>query len=288
MNSLSPPDGQQLKLLPESHATDHLVIGIIGAGHLGRALALAHRQAGYQDHQILISHGNRRETLDEINAVGLGGNVTSNEEIFQKASLVFITIRPQSLISLSGLPVAPSTIVISCMAGITTRILQDLWNIPVHRMMPSGPETILARKSIAGLYPGSPVIRDHLTKIGLEVIVVSDEEQMHDITAGVCFPAALLVARDRKMDIEKEIRAGEAFGSLYSRVLFWAFTVAPQDLSGPERTAYINRMSTPGGITETVCRSIREGNSLHQAYLDGISRCREIGEEMAGRIRSDR
>lgn len=47
----------------------------------------------------------------------------------------------------------PSTIVISCMAGISASTLQNLWNIPVHRMIPSGPETILARKSITELYP---------------------------------------------------------------------------------------------------------------------------------------
>ncbi|MDD1729769.1 MAG: NAD(P)-binding domain-containing protein [Methanospirillum sp.] len=288
MNSLSPSDRHPSHMLSGPLTTDPAVIGIIGAGHLGRALALAHRQAGYPNSRILISHGSSQQTLEAINRSGLGRNVTSNEEIFQKASLIFIAIRPQSLISLSRLPVSPSTIVISCMAGISTWTLQNLWNIPVHRMMPSGPETVLAGKSIAGLYPGSLVIRDHLTKIGLEVIVVSDEEQMHDITAGVCFPAALLVAKDQNLDIENEIRAGEGFGHLYSRVLSWACTVAPQELSGPERTAYISRMSTPGGITETVCRSIREGNSLYQAYLDGISRCRDIGEEMAGRTISDR
>ncbi len=268
-------------------STDQMTIGIIGAGHLGRALAIAHRQAGFPDRQILVSYSSKKETLDEIKAAGLGANVTSNEEIFLKASLVFITIRPQSLPTLSKIQVTPSTIVISCMAGISTSTLQNLWNMPVHRIMPSGPETILARKSIAGLNPGSLVVRNHLKMIGLEAITVQNEEQMHDLTAGVCFPAALLVAKDQSLDIENEIRTSEAFGSLYSQLLSWAWNVSPQDLIEPERTSYVTRMSTPGGITETVCRSIREGSSLHQAYLNGISRSREIGEEIANRILDD-
>ncbi|PWR69847.1 hypothetical protein [Methanospirillum lacunae] len=38
--------------------------------------------------------------------------------------------------------------------------------------------------------------------IGLEVIIVEKKDQMHELTDGVCFPTALLVAKDRSLDIE--------------------------------------------------------------------------------------
>jgi len=261
-------------------------IGIIGAGHLGRAIAIAHRQAGYPDEKIFISYAGRRETLNEIHLAGLAENISSNDDICQKASLIFITIRPQSLISLSNLIFPSSAIVISCMAGISTRMLKELWNIPVYRMMPSGPETILARESFAGLYPGSPEVIGHLMGIGLEVIAPPQEEQMDDLTAGASLPAALLVATEHNLDIDAEIRSSMAYGPIYHRVLSWAWEISPQDLSGTERAAYVTRMSTPGGITEAVCNSLREGKSMYQAYTDGINRSREIGEELSHLIGS--
>jgi hypothetical protein len=106
---------------------------------------------------------------------------------------------------------------------------------------------------------------------------------MDELTAGVCLPAALLLAGDGTPDPDP----GEE-GSLYPQILSWARKVSPQELSEPDRIAFISRMSTPGGVTEAVCRSLREGNTLFQAYSIGISRSREIGKEIGELVRSER
>lgn len=256
------------------------VIGIIGAGHLGRALALLFQRTGIPEDDILISHAGTPTTLDAIRQAGLEGNLAGNPEICRRASILFIAVRPQSAGSLSGLPFPRDGQVISCMAGIPSDLISRRWGVPVTRMMPSGPDTLLAGKGVAAVFPDNPRIVQLLELAGIRVVPLQDEEEMHVFTAGVCLPAAILAAPsgDPEPGIEETCRAFPLIAELRP----WAFSVLPRLPSSREREAWIAAMSTKGGITETIVQAIRAGRPFPEAFRAGVARCRAISAE-AGR-----
>lgn len=249
-------------------------IGIIGAGHLGLTLALLFRGQGIPDDHILISYGGNPATRDAIREAGFEENLAGNHEICTKSEIIFITIRPQSLATLKGLPFSENRLVVSCMAGVPTGVLNRRWGIQVIRMMPSGPETLVAKEGIVAVYPENATLSDILQSLGLKVYSLPNEEMMHVFTAGVCLPAAILAARDT--DTELEVAEISRLYPLVAELFPWASAVLPSSGSDREREAYIAGMSTKGGITEAIVKSIRSGATFSRAFEAGINRSREI------------
>lgn len=256
------------------------VIGIIGAGHLGRALALLFLRAGNPKENVLISHAGSPATLDAIRRAGLEGNLADNPDICQRASVLFVAVRPQSAASLACLPFPRDGQVVSCMAGIPSELLSRRWSVPVTRMMPSGPDTLLAGKGVAAIFPGNRELVQFLEQAEIHVFPLRDEKEMHIFTAGVCLPAAILAAPSR--DLEPGIEETCYTFPLIAELRPWAHSVLPQFSSDREREAWIAAMSTKGGITGTIVQAIRAGKPFPTAFRAGVDRCREISAE-AGR-----
>ncbi len=84
------------------------------------------------------------------------------------------------------------------MAGISTAALKDGLGADCVRIMPSGPDTIAAKKGIAAVYPQNDEVAAMLSGMGLKVFALPEEENMHTFTAGVCLTAALLAAKKRE------------------------------------------------------------------------------------------
>ncbi|MFA6331615.1 MAG: NAD(P)-binding domain-containing protein [Methanoregula sp.] len=254
-------------------------IGIIGAGHLGRSLAESLISAGFPKDQLFLSHAGSPATRDALRESGLEDNLTTNEELCRRSSIIFLTIRPQSIASLDGLPFPRTALVVSCMAGIPRAVPEQRWGIDVVRMMPGGPDTIRQQTGIAGIFPGNELLVNILTCMGLKVQVLPDEETMHVFTAGVCFTAAILACRAQGRNPDDEIAGGVREYPLLAGMYAWAQQVQAGSLSDAEREEYIAKMSTPGGITGTIVRSIRAGNPLPVAMQAGIDRSREISRD---------
>jgi pyrroline-5-carboxylate reductase len=163
------------------------------------------------------------------------------------------------------------------MAGVPQDLLSRRWKTRVTRMMPSGPDTFREGRGIVAVHPENVPLAAFLESMGFRVYPLRDEELMHIFTAMVCLPAALLLAGDRDRFAETDAIAREY--PLARELLPWAFTVLPSFRSGEEREHYIAAMSTKGGITETIVKSIRSGFPLSRAFRDGIARSREIGRE---------
>ena len=85
------------------------IIGIIGAGHLGIALAETLVEHGFPKENLKISYGGKLSTLESIKKAGLAGSITDNEELCHKSAIIFIAIKPQSL---TGLRIYPSQAVL--------------------------------------------------------------------------------------------------------------------------------------------------------------------------------
>nr|WP_319376332.1 NAD(P)-binding domain-containing protein [uncultured Methanoregula sp.] len=254
-------------------------IGIIGAGHLGMSLADALISHGFPRENLLISHAGSPATRAAIIDAGLENNLSGNREICGRSSVIFITVRPQSVATLEGLPFPRDGLVISCVAGIPRASFEKSLGIEVIRMMPSGPDTIRHNKGIAAICPGHTKLAGLLSGMGLDVRVLPEEESMHVFTAGVCLPAAILAYRATGREPDDGIfKAGHEF-PLLAGMYAWAKEVVPDFASRSDEEIYIAKMCTPGGVTSAIVLSIRSGNSLSVALRAGITRSREISGE---------
>lgn len=254
-------------------------IGIIGCGHLGRTLTEVLIDSGYPRERLRVSYGGSPSTLERIKKAGLIENVSENEEICRRSSVIFIAVRPQSVEGLSGLTFPRSALVISCMAGISRATLESTLGIDAFRMMPSGPDTIRDRKGVAAVYPHDAALKEILSLMGLRVYELQDEEVMHAFTVGMCLPSALLVAEKRGLDPPQAVKD---FGKEYpdlEEIGSWARSVLPSFNSDEARDEYVKRTSTKGGITEAIIDSLNSGCTFSMALQRGVARSREIASE---------
>ena len=128
-------------------------IGIIGCGHLGRAIALQLVSCGLPLNRLRVSRGKSDGSLQKIIDAGLGPCLAGNEEICRECSIIFICIRPQSLPELEDLDFSRDALIVSCLAGVSLPAIRRLLGVEAVRMMPSGPDTILEGTGIAAIYP---------------------------------------------------------------------------------------------------------------------------------------
>lgn len=266
--------------MPRNNGTAALssrTIGIIGAGHLGMTLAETLAGQGFYGQRILLSHAGDPATRRKIQKAGFIDNTTTNEDLLLRSSVIFVAIRPQALASLDGLLFPKDALVVSCIAGVPRAALGRRWGVEVIRMMPSGPDTIRGGKGVAAVFPANDLLTRILEATGLQVQVLTDEEEMHVFTAGVCLPAAVLTYRAAGRDPDDGIREAAIRHPLLSAMYAWTTDVLPSFTSGADQEAYTAAMCTQGGITEEMVLAIRAGEDLSAAAERGIERSREIG-----------
>ena len=251
-------------------------IGIIGCGHLGRAIALQLVSGGFPLDRLRVSRGKSDGSLQKILNAGLGPCLAGNEEICRDCSIIFICVRPQSLPELQPLTFSRNALVVSCMAGVSSPAIRRLLGVDAVRMMPSGPDSIIEGEGIAAIYPHNNALSQVLQGLGLRVFELSAEEQMHIFTAGICLPAALLASGEGEEAGEKACRSLSRQYSDFPEIFSWARDVLPHFEKEADKMAYIEKMATRGGITEAIVRSLAMGDDLTAALKNGIDRSREI------------
>ncbi len=251
-------------------------IGIIGCGHLGRTLAAELVAHGFPKEKLIVSYGGNASTLERIRKAGLLENVADNDEICRESNIIFIAVRPQTIERLKELSFSKNTLVVSCMAGISSTSLKNTLGIDVTRIMPSGPDTIKDGKGIVAVYPRSDILRDILPYMGLKIYELPEEEMMHAFTVGVCLPAALLAAGKKEISTAHAVKIMEKEYPDFEEIYIWAKDVLPNFDSDDEREEYVKKMSTKGGITEAIIDSLNSGGTFATALRMGAARSREI------------
>ena len=251
-------------------------IGIIGAGYLGKTFAETFIERGFPKERLMISYGGKSSTLESITKAGLIENIADNKEICRKSTIIFIAVKPQALKELKNLPFTGNSLVVSCMAGISSASLEEALGIEVFRIMPSGPDTIKEKKGIVAVYPQNYILTEILSFIGLKVHELQDEEMMHIFTVGVCLPAALLIANKKKLNTNYAIESIEKEYADFREIYIWAGNVLPAFDSDHEEEKYIEHMYTQGGITEAIVNSLNSGDTFLEALRKGIARSKEI------------
>lgn len=257
-------------------------IGIIGCGHLGRAIALQLVSHGYPLNRLRLSLSGSSRSLQNIIDCKLHSCLARNDEICRDCSIIFIAIPPQSLPELRGLSFRQDTMVISCMAGVSLQAIRRILGVDAVRIMPSGPSSIQEKRGIAAIYPNNEVVIRILQALDLRVYRLLDEDLMHIFTVGVCLPAAFLVSEDCDRAMEEACEFLSRQYPDFAEIRSWARDVLPTFGTEEEKLVHIGKMATKGGITEAIVESLRENDDLLTALEKGIKRSRDIssGYEM--------
>ena len=109
-------------------------IGFIGAGNMAAAIITALNNRGYKS---LLAYDIDTLKLDELK--GLIKIAKSSQEVIQKSDYIFICLKPQiAKVALKDLNFASDKIVISILAGVTLKTLQNLTGVEkIVRVMPN-------------------------------------------------------------------------------------------------------------------------------------------------------
>ena len=145
---------------------DNQIVGVIGAGNIGRALMGGMIRGNLLASKQVIATRRTPAALEalEEDFPGLRTH-TDNAEAAREATVLLLTIKPQSRVEvLSEIHdhVRPGTLLISVLAGITTQTLEQSFDaeVPVVRAMPNTPA--LVDEGATAIAGGRFATDDHL------------------------------------------------------------------------------------------------------------------------------
>lgn len=96
------------------------VVGLFGAGHLGRTIAQGLMEGGVDRSNIRICHGGSDETRERLEKANLDGLVVSPEEVCSRANVLLYLVRPGDFMTIGNYSVGRDCTFISFLGGIST------------------------------------------------------------------------------------------------------------------------------------------------------------------------
>ncbi|NBX45374.1 MAG: pyrroline-5-carboxylate reductase [Gammaproteobacteria bacterium] len=169
----------------------HLKIGFLGGGHMGRALADALLKAGVPSSQIVIAEPQAQTRMQLQESLGIA-TVSRGEDLPNDLHVLLLAVKPQDLLpALTPLlsKLNQSTLIISIAAGVTSEQLRALCGggARVMRAMPNRPASLGV--GATALFAGEGARREDrqvaeaLLKTAGTVEWISDESLMDVVTA---------------------------------------------------------------------------------------------------------
>lgn len=264
---------------------DGQVIGIFGAGHMGRAVADGLLRLGLPRKQIALCHLGTQATRYQLTTDGLDDLAVEAAQLVRCSRIVLYLVRPQHHDAIEKYRVRADSLFVSFLAGIQlNRIPVDISDDNRIRVMTSAPDTLRRRHGLAALYAtraaASGPILEILESLGLRIVVLSLEADIHAFTAlGPCLPIALRYWSSLGNSIDEfEILEVARRHALPNRdaILQWALSTHSLSCSKDELSQYLTQAVTPGGVTDAIVSAINNGMGLSQALDRGIERSREL------------
>ena len=258
--------------------------GIIGMGHLGKAVLAGFLRSGMNPEQMMVS-ARTEKTLQMVQDSFPGVAVTTdNKELVLKTDIVIVVLRPQDarevLGELKDLSFSDKTIV-SLMAGVRIRaireMLQDIHGkYHIVRMMPNVAVSLC--KGVIGVSSEEDKgqlgnVLSMFEKLGYLVYLPEDDLEKVTICAasGLGFAAFIM---KRYMDSCNRFFMDETVsGEITKRVFETAVDIIRNDDSSFEKL--VEQISTKGGTTEAGINVLKQrdlGNIFDDCMDEAISR----------------
>ncbi|MGE0707382.1 MAG: pyrroline-5-carboxylate reductase [Planctomycetota bacterium] len=259
-------------------------LAILGVGKMGAALAkgLAQRDLGLS----LVGAARRESSRERVEALGIEW-AASGAEAVAGADVVVLAVKPQqvpALLAEVGAKIAPSTLVVSIAAGVTTARVQAglAPGTPVVRVMPNTPSVLGAGMAVlAAGASASPqdlaLARELFEPVGRTAVL---EEHLMDAVTGLSGSGPAYVY----LVIESLAEAGVKVGiPRETSTLLAAQTVlgsARMVLELGEHPALLkDAVTTPAGCTVDGLMELEEGKlrvTLLKAVVKATERAREL------------
>jgi pyrroline-5-carboxylate reductase len=249
-----------------------MVVGLIGAGNMARALA-----RGWGE-PILCSDGGSGRARELAQEVG-GEALDSNEAVARQADVVVLCHKPRQLKSVASEIADHARAVASVLGGTPVGMLQNAYpGVPVFRLMPNTPVEV--RRGIvcyapAPDIPPRPVIPPEIEREVIELFerlgtVVRIEERLIEVAAAVMSvgPAyqALLVEAQVDAAVRHGLRA-ELAAQLVVETM--TGTAALLQAHGYDTLAVRRNVTSPGGSTARGLEAL-ERNGVRSAFQSAI------------------
>lgn len=269
---------------------DDETIAIIGAGNIGRALIGGMLDDLLPAEQMIAT----RRTVTELEALaeqfpGLH-TTTDNVEAVQDASIILLTIKPQSrteVISEIREHVTSETLAISVLAGVTTETLQYSFGqeLPVVRAMPNTPA--LVDEGATALSPGTFANDKHLAMARqiFEAVGTAEfvPEYLMDAVTGLSGSGPAYVYMFIEALTDAGVKQGlprKSAAELAAQTVYGAAKLAIE--TGKHPAILRDEVTTPGG-TAIAAVSELEDHGLRTMMINAVAtateRSRELNEE---------
>jgi pyrroline-5-carboxylate reductase len=250
-----------------------MVLGLIGAGNMGSALA---RGLG---EPLLVADVDRARA--EALALELGGEAAaSNAELAERADVVLLAHKPGQLDEVAAEIGDRAGAVVSILGGTPLAAIERAYpGIPAYRLMPNLP--VAARRGVVCYAPGARAAegpeRELLGFLGrLGTVIELDEPLLEPATALMgCGPAFYALV------VEALVDAGVRFGLTPDRATLMAGetmagTAALLTEAGLDATEVRRRVTSPGGSTARGLEAL-ERAGLRSAFVDAVAAVVEAG-----------
>jgi pyrroline-5-carboxylate reductase len=262
------------------------VIGILGAGQMGEALASGLLRSGVVSPDQIVAAARRPERADQLrHAYGI--DVLSAAHAAAKAQTLVIAVKPQDmdvLLAEISPVVTPDQLVISVAAGITTAYIgrRLAGDVPVVRVMSNTP--VLVDEAMSVISPGPHATEEHLRHteellrpVG-KVLRIPESQQDAATALSGSGPAYVYFL------VEAMVDAGILLGmprqnalEMVKQAVYGAATMLRD--SGEHPVLLREAVTSPGGTTINAIREL-ERHGVRAAVLAAIEAARDRGREL--------
>ena len=263
------------------------MIAIFGAGKMGEALLSGLLKAGRPAGEV-VAVVRRPARADELRAM-YGIQVLSAAEAAEKADTLVLSVKPQDMgrmLDEIGELVAPSQLVISIAAGITTAFIERRFTaeVPVVRVMSNTPALVDEAMSVVspGTFAGEEHLRHAEELLAPLGKVIRIPEYLQDAATSLSgsgpayvfylveamVDAAILLGMPRRTALE-----------MVTQTVYGAATMLRD--SGEHPVILRDAVTSPAGTTIAAIREL-EKHGVRAAFLAAIEAARDRGRELGG------
>jgi pyrroline-5-carboxylate reductase len=258
-------------------------IGIVGAGHLGVALAARLIEVGFDRGRVWLGHRGSQASHAISTAAGVADRLARVDEVIRYCDILLYTVRPADFGMISGYALRDGQALISFLAGVPLAKLRDAarGSGAVTRAIISAPDTIALGQSLGATHGEADApARALLDAMGAQRLSVSSEDKFEPVTVlGTCLPFILMYCDHLKIEVREDdiVRCAADFGlGEWRAIIDWARRVKPGACDARDMARYIDHAATPGGVAERIMHSLRGHGDFARTVAESVEHAKSL------------